>query len=117
MEAGILPSVTGTWGTPRDTLRQQIGGGAGIRTLDTSRYAGFQDQCFQPLSHPSEAAISLDQQRQAEHRHPLESPHRAAGLRGALIARARLVRVRVRGQELVAGQAAELEHRIALASA
>ena len=29
------------------------GGGAGIRTLGTSRYAGFQDRCFRPLSHPS----------------------------------------------------------------
>lgn len=29
------------------------GGGAGIRTLGTLRYAGFQDRCFRPLSHPS----------------------------------------------------------------
>ena len=30
------------------------GGGAGIRTLGTLRYVGFQDRCFRPLSHPSE---------------------------------------------------------------
>lgn len=32
------------------------GGGAGIRTLGASRHAGFQDQCFRPLSHPTEGA-------------------------------------------------------------
>lgn len=29
------------------------GGGAGIRTLGTSRFAGFQDRCNRPLCHPS----------------------------------------------------------------
>ncbi len=33
------------------------GGGAGIRTLGAVTPAGFQDQCFRPLSHPSGNAI------------------------------------------------------------
>ena len=33
------------------------GGGAGIRTLGRVTVAGFQDQCFRPLSHPSGRAI------------------------------------------------------------
>ena len=32
------------------------GGGGGIRTLETLRPAGFQDQCIQPLCHPSAGA-------------------------------------------------------------
>ncbi len=36
----------------RDTAHTFIGG-AGIRTLGTFRYAGFQDQCNRPLCHPS----------------------------------------------------------------
>lgn len=31
----------------------QIGGGRGIRTPEALRLAGFQDQCIQPLCHPS----------------------------------------------------------------
>ena len=32
-----------------------VGGGTGIRTLDRLlTYAGFQDQCIQPLCHPSD---------------------------------------------------------------
>ena len=34
-------------------LRLLTGGGAGIRTLGGANLAGFQDQCFRPLSHPS----------------------------------------------------------------
>ena len=30
-----------------------LGGGGGIRTHGASRLAGFQDQCFRPLSHPT----------------------------------------------------------------
>ena len=37
--------------------KQESGGGAGIRTLDASRHAGFQDRCIQPLCHPSVARI------------------------------------------------------------
>ncbi len=34
--------------------KDRSGGGTGIRTLGRLlTYAGFQDQCFQPLSHPS----------------------------------------------------------------
>ena len=33
--------------------RSRFGGGAGIRTLGGSHLSGFQDQRFQPLSHPS----------------------------------------------------------------
>ena len=32
------------------------GGGAEIRTLGPVKVAGFQDQCFRPLSHPSRDA-------------------------------------------------------------
>ena len=32
------------------------GGGGGIRTHGASRLAGFQDQCFRPLSHPNRIA-------------------------------------------------------------
>ena len=36
------------------TITGIIAGGTGIRTLGRLlTYAGFQDQCFQPLSHPS----------------------------------------------------------------
>ncbi len=36
------------------------GGGTGIRTLGRLlTYAGFQDQCFQPLSHPSTGLYSI----------------------------------------------------------
>ncbi len=37
----------------------RYGGGTGIRTLGRLlTYAGFQDQCFQPLSHPSKDDLS-----------------------------------------------------------
>lgn len=36
------------------------GGGTGIRTLGRLlTFAGFQDQCFQPLSHPSTGLYSI----------------------------------------------------------
>ena len=36
-------------------IKYRSGGGTGIRTLGRLlTFAGFQDQCFQPLSHPSE---------------------------------------------------------------
>ena len=45
-------------------LNQEVGfksgGGTGIRTLGRLlTYAGFQDQCFQPLSHPSAEMFSV----------------------------------------------------------
>jgi hypothetical protein len=35
------------------------GGGSGIRTHGSLRIAGFQDRCFQPLSHPSKPLLDL----------------------------------------------------------
>ena len=37
----------------KSTCPKLVGGGAGIRTLGGVNLAGFQDQCFRPLSHPS----------------------------------------------------------------
>ena len=37
-------------------------GGGGIRTPGTLRYAGFQDQCIQPLCHPSGVQFSACRQ-------------------------------------------------------
>ena len=46
----------------RARLRASCGGGeGGIRTPGSSRIAGFQDQCFRPLSHLSEAARSISE--------------------------------------------------------
>ena len=40
----------------------QYGGGTGIRTLEgLLTLAGFQDRCFQPLSHPSEDELLVAQ--------------------------------------------------------
>lgn len=35
-------------------------GGGGIRTHDTFRYTGFQDQRDEPLCHPSEVGVITD---------------------------------------------------------
>ena len=39
------------------------GGGSGIRTHGSLRIAGFQDRCFQPLSHPSNQVPVADLRR------------------------------------------------------
>ena len=41
-------------------VNQKSGGGTGIRTLEgLLTLAGFQDRCFQPLSHPSKDDFSV----------------------------------------------------------
>jgi hypothetical protein len=48
---------SGLWRGPVSPIREksEIGGRGGIRTPGAFRLAGFQDRCFQPLSHPSVA--------------------------------------------------------------
>lgn len=42
------------------SLPQELdGGSAEIRTLGGSPLAGFQDRCFQPLSHTSAMAVNI----------------------------------------------------------
>ncbi len=46
--------ISGTYGSGSSSSHLgQDGGGGGIRTHETFRPAGFQDQCIQPLCHPS----------------------------------------------------------------
>ena len=40
-------------------LVSKDGGSAEIRTLGGSPLAGFQDRCFQPLSHTSAMAVNI----------------------------------------------------------
>ena len=48
------PAVAGLLNPAAPCPGFEFGGGAGIRTLGSfDSFAGFQDQCFRPLSHPS----------------------------------------------------------------
>ena len=59
LERFIFRGLQDLTGLVWTTLEKVIGGGAGIRTLGTLRYAGFQDQCIQPLCHPSAGGRNL----------------------------------------------------------
>jgi hypothetical protein len=42
-----------------ESVTKISGGSAEIRTLGGSPLAGFQDRCFQPLSHASAMAVNI----------------------------------------------------------
>ena len=39
---------------PKTSMEAKVAEGVGFEPTEVFNFAGFQDQCFQPLSHPSE---------------------------------------------------------------